>query len=123
MFVRDERPPQRKSYFLLRLCFVDEATGEYTGRDVWHKLGRGSDIHQVDGYDLPKSVRDATALWAQDYAPKGGRPTKQGHEVVVVESEEDHPPPKGKAPTPSPKPLKVAKVASPAPPPAPPRRP
>ena len=32
-------PPQRKSYFLLRVCFLWE--GEYTGREVWHKLHRG----------------------------------------------------------------------------------
>ena len=40
-------------YFLLGLCFVDEATGEYTGPEVWHKLGRGPDIHQVGGYYPP----------------------------------------------------------------------
>ena len=34
-------PPERKNYFLLRLCFVDEASGEYTGRDVWQKLHGG----------------------------------------------------------------------------------
>ena len=27
-------PPQRKNYFLLRLCFVDEASGEYPRREV-----------------------------------------------------------------------------------------
>ena len=32
-------PPQRKSYFLLRVCFLWE--GEYTGRKVWQKLHRG----------------------------------------------------------------------------------
>ena len=32
-------PPQRKSYFLLRVCFLWE--GEYTGREVWQKLHRG----------------------------------------------------------------------------------
>ena len=57
-------PPQHKNYFLLRLCFVDEATREYGGREVWHKLGRGGGIHQVGGFDPPQSVRDATALWA-----------------------------------------------------------
>ena len=77
----------------------------------------GGGIHQVGGYDAPQSVRDATASWAPSYVPKRGRPTKRGHEVVVVESEEGPPPtPKGKAPTPSPKPSKVAKV--PPPPPA-----
>ena len=60
---------------------------------------------------------DATGLRAQEYAPKGGRPTKRGHEVVVVEAEEGHPPtPKGKAPTPAPKPSKVAKVVAQSPP-------
>ena len=27
-------PPQRKKFFLLRVCFIDEASGEYTGREV-----------------------------------------------------------------------------------------
>ena len=48
VFVWDERPPQRKSYFLLRVFFLWE--GEYTGREVWQKLHRGGDIHQVGGY-------------------------------------------------------------------------
>ena len=43
-------PPQRKSYFLLRVCFLWE--GEYTGREVWQKLHRGVGIHHV-GYDPP----------------------------------------------------------------------
>ena len=34
-------PPQRKNYLLLGPCFVDEASGEYTGRVVWQKLHRG----------------------------------------------------------------------------------
>ena len=34
-------PPQRKNYCLLRVCFIDEASGEYTGREVWQKLHRG----------------------------------------------------------------------------------
>ena len=42
----------------------------------------GGGIHQVGGCDPPQSVCDATALWVQEYAPKGGRPTKRGHEVV-----------------------------------------
>ena len=93
VFVWDERPPQRKSYFLLRVCFLWE--GEYTGREVWQKLQRGGDIHQVGGYDPPPSVVDATADWVRQYAPKGGRPgkgqTKRGPDVVVVEP--DAPPP------------------------------
>ena len=32
-------PPKRKSYFLLQWCFVSKDTGEYTGREVWHKVG------------------------------------------------------------------------------------
>ena len=32
-------PPQRKSYFLLRVCFF--LRGGYTGREAWHKLHRG----------------------------------------------------------------------------------
>ena len=87
-------PPQRKNYFLLRVCFIDEASGEYTGREVWQKVYMGGDIHQVGGYDPPPSVWDATAKWVRQYAPKGGRPgkqTKRGPEVVVVEA--DAPPP------------------------------
>ena len=39
----------------------------------------GSNIHQVGGYNPPPlSVRDATAQWAQDYAPKAGRAHKAG---------------------------------------------
>ena len=79
-------PPERKSYFLLRVCFLWE--GEYTGREVWQKLQRGGDFHQVGGYDPPPSVVDATADWVRQYAPKGGRPgkqTKRGPDVVVVE--------------------------------------
>ena len=61
-------PPQRKSYFLLRVCFLWE--GEYTGREVWQKLHRGGGgIHQVGGYDPPPSVVDATADWVRQYAP------------------------------------------------------
>ena len=44
-------PPQRKSYFLLRVCFLLQ--GEYMGREVWQKLHKGGDIHQVGGYDPP----------------------------------------------------------------------
>ena len=101
-------PPQRKSYFLLRVCFLWE--GEYTGREVWQKLHRGGDIHQVGGYDPPPSVVDATADWVRQYAPKGGRPgkgeTKRGPDVVEVEP--DAPPPplgvRAKPPPPSPPP-------------------
>ena len=28
-------PPQRKKIFLLRMYFIDEASGEYIGREVW----------------------------------------------------------------------------------------
>ena len=102
------------------MCFINEASGEYIGREVWQKLHRGTGIHRVGGYEAPKSVCDATASWVLSYAPKGGSPRKQterGAEVVVIES--DAPPtPKGKAPTPSPKPSKVAKVAA-QPPPSP----
>ena len=116
-------PPPRKSYCLLRVCFIDEASGEYTVREVWQKVHRGGGhrgggIHHVWGYEAPQSMCDATAAWVQSYAPKGARPTKhtkRGPEVVVVEP--DAPPtPKGKAPTPSPKPSKVAKVAAQPPP-------
>ena len=114
-------PPQRKSYFLLRMCVLWE--GEYTGREVWQKLHRGGDIHQVGGYDPPPSVVDATADWVRQYALKGGRPgkgqTKRGPDVVVVEPNAPRPL-RGKgqtpAPKPSPKPSKVAKVAAAQPP-------
>ena len=81
-------PPPKENFFLLRVCFIDEASGEYTGRELWQKLHREGDIHQVGGYEAPQSMCDATAAWVQSYAPKGGRPTnltKQGAEVVVVE--------------------------------------
>ena len=109
-------PPQRKSYFLLRVCFLWE--GEYTGREVWQKLHRGGGIHQVGGYDPPPSVVDATDERIRQYASKGGRPgkqTKRGPDVVVVEPDY-HPSLRGKgqtpAPKPSPKPSKVPKVAA-----------
>ena len=118
MFVWDEWPPPRKNYFLLRVWFINEASGEYTGREVWQKLHRGGgDIHQVGGYEASQYVCDATAAWVQSYAPKGAHPyaptkhTKRGPKVVVVETDAP-PPPKGKARTPSPKPSKVAKVAA-----------
>ena len=41
----------------------------------------------------PQTVCDATASLTQAYAPKGGRPMKRGHEVVVVELEEGPPQP------------------------------
>ena len=44
-------PPQRKSYFLLRVCFLWE--GEYTGREVWQKLHRGGGIHHVPFVNRP----------------------------------------------------------------------
>ena len=82
-------PPQRKNYFLLRVCFLWE--GGYTGREVWQKLHRGGGgILQVGGYDPPPSVLGATAEWVRQYAPKGGRlgrQTKRGPEVVVVEAD------------------------------------
>ena len=88
-------PPQRKDYFLLRVCFIDEASGKCTGREVWQKLHRGGGgMHQVGGYEAPQSVCEATAAGVQSYAPKGGRPTKhtkRGPEVVVVQA--DAPPP------------------------------
>ena len=49
-------PPQHKKYFLPRLRFVDEALGEYIGREVWHKLHLGGGIHQAGGYDPPPKV-------------------------------------------------------------------
>ena len=61
---------------------------------MWQKLHRGGGAStRWGGMTPPKIVCDATASWAQSYAPKGGRPTKRGHEVVVVESEEPPPPP------------------------------
>ena len=84
-------------------------------------MGRGLDIDQSGGVRPPQSVRDATPLWAQEYAPKGGRPTKRAHEVVVAKVEEGHPPPRVmvKPPPPPPKASKVAKVAAQPPPPRP----
>ena len=100
-------PPQRKNYFLLRVCFIDEASGEYTGGEVWQKLHRGGDTRQVGGYKAPQSVCDATASWVQSYAPKGGRPTKHTKRGLRWWSSSRMPPPP---------PLRVR------PPPAPPSR-
>ena len=87
-------PPPKEILFPFEGVFFFGG-GEYTGREVWHKLHRGGDIHQVGGYDPPPSVVDATADWVRQYAPKGGRPhkgqTKRGPDVVVVEP--DAPPP------------------------------
>ena len=89
---------------------------------MWQKLHRGGGHPPSWGLrEAPQSVCDATALCAQLYAPKGGRPakhTKRGAEVMVVAS--DAPPtPNDNAPTSSPKPSKVAKVAPQPPPPRP----
>ena len=114
-------PPQRKSYFLLRVCFF--WGGGIRGGKCGRSCTGGGDIHQVGGYDPPPSVVDATAHWVRQYAPKGARPgkqTKRGPEVVVVEPDAPPPPLRGKgqtpAPKPSPKPSKVAKVAAAQPP-------
>ena len=98
-------PPQRKIYFLLRVCFLWE--GEYMGREVWQKLHTGGDILQVGGYNPPPSVLEATAQWVRQYAPKGGWPgkqTKRGPEVVVVEPDAPPPPIGVRAPPPLPSP-------------------
>ena len=52
---------QRKAYFLVRLCFSDDETNEYTGREVWHKVLKAGDIARVGGVDLLQSVRDGPA--------------------------------------------------------------
>ena len=102
--------------------FIDEATGEYIGREVWQKLHRGGGggaSTRLGGTRPPQSVCNATASWAQLYAPKGGRPTKRGAEVVVAQSEVAPPPSLRVRPRPPPpKPSKVAKVAAQPPPPA-----
>ena len=104
LFGMSNPPRERKNSFSLRVCLIDEASREYTGREVWQKLHRVWSIHQVGGYEAPQSACDATATWVPSYAPKGGRPTKytkRGAEVVVVEL--DAPPTsKGKAPSSSP---------------------
>ena len=83
-------PLPKEKLFSLRVCFIDEASGEYTGREVWQKLHRGGGgaSTRLGGYEAPQSVCDATASCVQSYAPKGGRPIKhpkRGAEVVVVE--------------------------------------
>ena len=45
----DPPPPERQNYFLLGPCFVDEASGEYTGREVWQKLHGGGGGHPAGG--------------------------------------------------------------------------
>ena len=34
-------PPPRRKIFFSRVCFNDEASGEYPGREVWQKMHRG----------------------------------------------------------------------------------
>ena len=47
-------PPQRKNYFLLRVCFLWE--GEYTGREVWQKLHKGGASSRLGGMTPPICV-------------------------------------------------------------------
>ena len=112
--------PKRKIFFL-RVRYIDEASGEHTGREVWQKVHRGGNIHQVGGYDPPHLCWMPLSNGFGSMRPRGGRPGKQtqGPEVVVVEA--DAPLPIGvRAPTPPPspphKPSNVAKVAAQPPP-------
>ena len=115
-------PPQRKSYFLLRVCFLWE--GEYTGREVWQKLHRGGDIHQVGGYDPPPLLWwTPLPIGFGSMHPRGeGREKarRSGDQTWWWLSRMPPPPLRGKgqtpAPKPSPKPWKVAKVAAAQPP-------
>ena len=113
-------PPQRRSYFLLRVCFLWE--GEYTGREMWQKLHKGGGIHQVGGYDPPP------LLWWRPLPngfgsmhPRGeGRGSRRSGDLTWWWLSRMPPPPhRGKGPTPSPKPSpkpKAAKVAAQPPP-------
>ena len=49
-------PPPKEIFFLLRVCFIDEASGEYTRREVWHKLhkrGGGVESTRLGGMRPP----------------------------------------------------------------------
>ena len=95
--------PQRKNYFLLRLCLVDEATGEYTVREVWHKLGKaGGGSTRWGGTNPPQSVRDATPLLALKYAPKGKGPQSGGMKWWWWRRRRNPPPPLRVKPPPLP---------------------
>ena len=83
-------PPQLKNYFLMRLCFVDEAC--IRGVHLAGSVAEAEQGARWGGMTPPPIVRDATASWAQSYAPKGAKPTKRGSKVVVMESEEGPPP-------------------------------
>ena len=54
-------PPQRKNYFLLRVCFLWE--GEYTGRKVWHKLHGGGGASSRLGGMTPGGVWPPHLCW------------------------------------------------------------
>ena len=68
-------PPQRKSYFPLRVCFFwgGGIRGGKCGRSC---TGGGASTRLVGMTPPPPSVVDATADWVRQYAPKGGRPHK-----------------------------------------------
>ena len=72
-------PPQRKSYFLLRVCFLWE--GEYTGREVWQKLHRGGGIHQVGGYDPPPFCGGCHCRLGSAVCTQGGKAGKRPDEA------------------------------------------
>ena len=115
-------PPQRKSYFLLRVCFLWE--GEYTEREVWQKLHRGGGAStRLVGMTPPLLWWTPLPIGFGSMHPRGeGRESRQSGDLRWWWLSRMPPPPfRGKgqtpAPKPSPKPSKVAKVAAAQPPP------
>ena len=100
-------PPQTKSYFLLRLCFVSDDTHVYAGREVWYMLQRGSNILQVGWVEPPpppKVLRMPQSSGRMNIALRGEGPRPSARE------EGSATPSRAKALTPLPKPAKVPKL-------------
>ena len=67
-------PPQRKTYFLLRICFVQEETELHARKEVWYKMERGSDILQLGGLGTPNVLGMPQSSGRRNIAPSGGGP-------------------------------------------------
>ena len=114
-------PPQRKNYFLLRVCSIDEASGEYTGREVWQKLHRGGVAStRFGGMTPPHMCWMPLPNGFGSMLPRGEGGESRRSGGLRWWLLRRMPPHRGKGPTPSPKPSpkesKVAKVAAQPPP-------
>ena len=110
-------PPERKNYFLLRVCFLWE--GEYTGREVWQKLHMGGASSRLGRMTPPHLCWMPLPNGFGSMHPRGeGRESRRskGLRWWLFRRLPPPPPHRGKGPTPSPKPSpkpsKVAKVAA-----------